>query len=151
MTPQDIEIVQRTYAKLDEHRALFAQAFYDRLFVVNPNIALLFERNMDEQIEQFRVMLFTAVYGMSRAEELKPALRQLGQRHMGYGVRPADYIAFESALLWTIEDFLGDDFCTEARSAWKAFYGFVCDTMLEGARYKLAAAREIPVAGSARR
>ena len=138
MTPQDIAIVQDTYGRLDEHRILFAQAFYDRLFSENPNIALMFERNMDEQIEKFRVMLFTAVYGLSRAEELKPALRNLGRRHTGYGVRALDYRTFESALLGTLEQFLGAEFTPEVRRAWRAFYAFVAENMREGVNLEAA-------------
>ena len=132
MTPEQVAVVQKTYAMVDEHRELFAQAFYERLFVANPNISLLFDENLDQQIERFRVMLFTAVYGLTRAEELKPALRSLGQRHLHYGVRPADYIAFGVALLGTLQHFLADDFDAEARDAWKAFYAFLSDTMNEG-------------------
>ncbi len=132
MTPQDIALVQQTYERLDAHRTLFAQSFYDRLFSVNPNIALMFDRNMDQQIEHFRVMLYTAVYGISRAEELKPALRNLGRRHLRYGVRSADYAAFEAALLWAIQQFLGDGFSPEVEKAWRAFYRFLSETMREG-------------------
>jgi len=151
MTPQDIEAVQRSYAKLDEHRELFAQVFYERLFATNPNIALMFDRNLMEQAERFRVMLFTVVYGINRAEELKPALRSLGQRHIGYGVRAADYAAFEDALIWALQHFLNDAFDANLRRAWKAFYGFVCETMLEGARHRLAPEWTMPLAGGTRR
>ncbi len=142
MTPQEIAIVQRTYRTLEPHSGLFAQALYDRLFSDNPNVSLMFEKSIEEQSMQFRVMLFTAVNGISRSEELKPALRNLGQRHVSYGVRPGDFIAFESALLWALERFLGDDFTPEVRHAWKAFYGFICSSMLEGVNRQAAFAWE---------
>jgi hemoglobin-like flavoprotein len=141
MTPQEIAIVQGTYTRLDEHRVLFAQAFYDRLFRENPNIALMFERNMEEQIEKFRVMLFTAVYGLNRSEELKPALRNLGRRHISYGVRASDYTAFEVALLGALEQFLGTEFTPEVRGAWKSFYSFLTEPMREGANLDAAVAQ----------
>ena len=130
--------MQETYRKLEPHAGLFAKAFYDRLFSDNPNIALMFDTGLEDQSMRFQVMLYTAVSGIERSEELKPALRNLGQRHVGYGVRPVDFIGFEAALLWALERFLGEEFTPDVRHAWKAFYAIMCAAMLEGASGRIA-------------
>jgi nitric oxide dioxygenase len=38
-----------------------------------------------------------------------PAIQELGERHFGYGAKPADYDALEDALLWTLEQVLAED------------------------------------------
>jgi hemoglobin-like flavoprotein len=38
-----------------------------------------------------------------------PAIRGFAVRHVEYGVELADYVALREALLWTLEQALGED------------------------------------------
>ncbi len=61
-------------------------------------------------------------------------LTALGRRHGGYGVVDAHYTTVAEALLWTLEQGLGDDFTLETRSAWVAAYALMATVMQQGAR-----------------
>ena len=58
-------------------------------------------------------------------------MRQLGQRHADYGVQPYHYETVGAALLWTLEQGLGDCFTADVRSAWAAAYGLLSSVMQE--------------------
>ena len=50
-------------------------------------------------------------------------VQNLGRRHVGYGVRNGDYDTVGAALLWTLEQGLGDVFDEEVKEAWANVYG----------------------------
>ena len=130
MTPQQIALVQASFATLETRLESFTSAFYSQLFEAHPYIRLMFKGSPEQQAENLAAMLRTAVGGLQRAGELRPALRHLGIRHVGYGVRAEDYRAFGEALLWTVKRYLGDGYSPAVADAWLAFYEFVTGVML---------------------
>jgi len=48
-------------------------------------------------------MIQTAVENMHQLDQILPAVRDLGRRHAGYGVKAADYDTVAGALLGTLE------------------------------------------------
>jgi hemoglobin-like flavoprotein len=76
---------------------------------------------------------------MPRLGGLLTHTRALGARHVGYGVRAADYQTAGDALFAALAAVLGDGFDAQTREAWMLAYNVVAETMLEGA----AAARPI--------
>jgi nitric oxide dioxygenase len=94
---------------------------------------------MKEQKIKLMQMLTTAVKGLDNLETLVPVVRQLGARHIGYGVKPEHYGTVAAALLWTLERGLGDAFTPETKEAWVVVYGILAATMQEGAASGAAA------------
>ena len=64
-----------------------------------------------------------------RLEELVPSVQQLGVRHRGYGVKDAHYATVGAALLWTLEQGLGERFTPEVQAAWTSAYTLLANTM----------------------
>ena len=62
-----------------------------------------------------------------------PAVKALGQRHVGYEVKDEHYDTVGAALLWTLEQGLGPDYTEETASAWTTVYGVLSATMKEAA------------------
>lgn len=60
-------------------------------------------------------------------------LRELGRRHVAYGVRVEHYDPVGAALLWTLAQGLGPAFADPVRDAWTAAYALVARTMQDGA------------------
>ena len=58
----------------------------------------------------------------------------LGRRHSGYGVQDKDYGTVGKALIWTLEQGMGEDFTPEVRDAWMAAYGMIAQVMQQGSR-----------------
>jgi nitric oxide dioxygenase len=110
-----------------------AAQFYRELFGRNPALRALFTTDMAEQQVRFAEKLTEIVQAIPHLDELLAHTRELGARHVGYGVRVADYGTVGSALLDALAVVLGDTFDAKTRDAWTVAYNLVAETMLEGA------------------
>jgi len=62
-------------------------------------------------------------------------IREMGKRHVNYGVKPAHYKAVGDTLLWTLKQGLGQDWSAEVGEAWVTCYQLVADTMIDASGY----------------
>jgi nitric oxide dioxygenase len=139
MTPQDIEIVQSSFAEIapvDDETGL---QFYQRLFRIAPELKPLFPGDMEEQGRMFMSMLTVAVNGLSNLDRIEADLADLAIRHVGYGVKPDHYAKVGAALLWTLEENLADTFTDDVRRAWVAVYDTLSGVMIRAAYGKSGA------------
>lgn len=139
MTPEQITLVQTSFERLGPQLPTMATRFYQELFARDPALCPLFTTPMALQKVKFAEKLTEIVQAMPRLDELLTHTRALGARHVGYGVRAADYQTLGDALLAALAAILGDSFDAPTREAWTLAYNLVAETMLEGA----AAARPI--------
>ncbi len=110
-----------------------AALFYERLFTLDPSLRPMFKSDMKQQGKKLMTTLALAVRGLDRPEQILPAVRHLGQRHVSYGVRPAHYQTVGEALLWALEQGLGDAFTAEVKAAWAAAYALLANVMQDAA------------------
>ena len=139
MTPEEIYLVQSSWEKVFPISEQAAQMFYGRLFDLAPELKSLFKSDMHEQGRHLMHMIDAAVNGLEQFDQLVPTLRELGKRHVGYGVQEADYDVVGSALLWTLEQGLGKTFTHEVKQAWITAYTALAGTMKSGAAEVAAA------------
>ena len=133
MTPEQIALVQSSFERLGPLRPAMAARFYEELFAEHPDLRALFTTDMAEQEVKFAEKLALIVRAMPRLAELLIHTQSLGARHVGYGVRTADYQSVGEALLAALAAVLGDAFDAETREAWTVGYNLVAETMLDGA------------------
>ena len=133
LSAQEIALVQGSFDKVLPIADAAAAMFYARLFELDPDLTSLFRGEMVAQGRALMGMLKVAVAGLTRLDEIVPAVEALGQRHAGYGVKDEHYGTVATALLWTLEQGLGDAFTTETRAAWIKVYGLLAGTMQAGA------------------
>ena len=133
MTPQQIELVQSTWRQVMPIRAQAGALFYQRLFSENPQLRDMFPADIAPQAAKLMGMLHTAVNALTDLDTAAPLLRELGRRHVAYGVRSEHYAPVGAALLWTLEQGLGEAFTDPVRDAWTAAYTLVARTMQDGA------------------
>jgi hemoglobin-like flavoprotein len=111
-----------------------AKLFYDRLFATNPQLEPMFTgTDLPQQRKKLVKAINMVVVSLDRIETLLPVIRDLGRRHVGYGVEAAHYGQVGSALLWTLETGLGDAWSDDAAMAWTKAYQMLAEVMLEGA------------------
>jgi hemoglobin-like flavoprotein len=122
-------LVRDTLALIRPVSETTAALFYGRLFDLNPDLEALFKGDMASQQHRFMTMLFAAVDHLDQPALLVPTLRNLGQRHLAYGVERDDYTTAGEALDWTLDVVLGDDYTPAARIAWAATYAWIAATM----------------------
>ena len=129
MNAEKIQVVQKSFEKVVPIADVAAALFYGRLFDLDPALESLFKGDMVEQGRKLMQMLGVAVKSLDRLEQVLPAVRALGARHAGYGVREKDYDTVGRALIWTLKKGLGDDFTPETESAWTEVYAALAGTM----------------------
>ena len=131
MTHQDILLVQLSWRKVLPNKDAAADLFYLKLFGLDPELRSLFTGDMEQQGAKLMQMITAAVRGLDRLDALLPVVRELGTRHVAYGVRDDHYGTVGMALLWTLEQALRADFTPEVKSAWIKTYGVLSQTMRE--------------------
>jgi hemoglobin-like flavoprotein len=123
------ELVRTTFATLAVMPEVAGALFYERLFAANPSFRSLFKNDMRIQGVKLMTMLAMVVYNLPEPGQVMPAIRDLSVRHAEYGVKLADYDAMREALLWTLEQALGEDFRPSVRDAWTVCYDELADEM----------------------
>lgn len=140
MTPQQIELVKKTWVMVVPIADTAAELFYGRLFELEPSYRKMFKHDMAEQGKKLMKTINIAVEALDDVEPLIPTLKQMGADHAGYGVVDRDYNVVGAALLWTLEKGLGEAFTDEVKNAWAAVYEVLANTMKAGAAEAVEAA-----------
>ena len=133
MTPKQISLVKQSWAQVVPISDQAAALFYGRLFELDPSLSSLFSGDMGAQGKKLMSMLNTAVSTLDVMANLTPALQALGKRHVGYGVKAADYDTVGAALLWTLEQGLQEGYTEEVAEAWTQAYATLAGVMVEAA------------------
>jgi hemoglobin-like flavoprotein len=133
MNSEQINLVQASFAEVRPIATVAAELFYTRLFVLDPSLRPLFKGDLAHQGRMLMAMINSAVNGLTQLDTVVPVVRQLGARHVKYGVRDEHYATVGSALLWTLEQGLGDKFTPAVSDAWAAAYDMLAGVMQTGA------------------
>jgi hemoglobin-like flavoprotein len=129
MTAREMQLVRESFFELQEVSGPLSLLFYGRLFAVEPKLRRLFSDDMAAQGNKLMEMLAAAVDGMDDWTALKPALRDMGVRHTGYGVQPAHYVLVGDAMVWSISQALSGGADPELKRAWRSLIDQVSHAM----------------------
>jgi diguanylate cyclase (GGDEF)-like protein len=142
LTARDIMLVRASFSLIVPIQDTLASLFYDRLFVVAPELRPLFPDDLGRQKRKLMKLLTTCVGRLHDFSTLAPIIRELGVRHTAYGVKPKYYAIVGEALLWALARGLGVAFEPELQSAWRKVYELLARTMQAGAHmeHEIAAA-----------
>ncbi|MDX1995754.1 MAG: globin family protein [bacterium] len=128
LTDQQRRLVTDSFAQLVPISAESTTLFYNRLWEIAPETKPLFNTtDMAAQGMKLMQTLGVAVRALHDLDSLRPFLLDLGQRHIGYGVSQEQYAAVGAALLWMLEQSLGDEFTPELHQAWDSAYRLISD------------------------
>jgi hemoglobin-like flavoprotein len=133
-------LVQQSLPDILPHRREIGLRFYDLLFQRHPEYRELFPDDMEAQATSLINMMESCVVNACRPGDMESGLRELGRRHVTYGVVTAE--AFDhvgACLLETLDSFLGDRFTPALKNAWATIYGMVSRGILQGIEEQLAA------------
>ena len=133
MTPQQVDLVQASFIKVVPMANRAAALFYGRLFETAPETRALFRSDIDRQGRKLMSALKTVVNNLGDFETIVPVARDLAKRHVAYGVAREHYSLVGSALLWTLEQGLADEFTPALRAAWEAAYSALSEVMIASA------------------
>ncbi len=146
LTDTDKKLVVESWRRVVPIEATAADLFYKRLFELEPAYRKLFPPRLDEQKKKLIRMLQFIVKSMdwmdsqwqddvAPEEDLCIVVLAMGKRHDRlYKVPEASYDTVGEALLWALEQGLGDAFTPEIRAAWTKLYNVLATTMKMGAK-----------------
>tara|TARA_Y100001934_G_scaffold20904_1_gene23780 strand:- start:1608 stop:2072 length:465 start_codon:yes stop_codon:yes gene_type:complete len=134
ITPENIDTIRRSWSLVTPIADEAAALFYDRLFEIDPTVIPLFKAtDMAAQRRKLMDVIGTVVRSLEEIETLIPTVEALGRRHVGYGVEDRHYDSVGAALLWTLEQGLGDQWSATTASAWRDAYGLLAGVMRDSA------------------
>jgi len=139
MTPDQTKLVQDSFAKVAPISEQAAILFYDRLFEIAPQVKPMFPADLTEQRKKLMATLAIVVGGLTNLQSILPAASALATRHVGYGAKAEHYPVVGAALLWTLEQGLGEGWTPELAEAWTAAYGTLSGYMIAEAYGQQAA------------
>lgn len=134
MTPNQVRLVQESYATVRGRGHVLAQIFYVRLFVIDPTVKPLFPADLTAQHAKLSALLDHVIIGLDDLTPLLSQIQDLGRRHAAYGVAERHYASVGAALIWALEVAGGERLPRAAREAWIEAYGVLSGAMIEAAR-----------------
>lgn len=134
MTPSQIILVRDSFAKLTPSHEAVATRFYEKLFEIDPSTRKLFNGDMRTQGIKLIVAMATVVRALDNLGPVLEMVRELGRRHVKYGVEERQYASVGQALLETLHECFGAAFDGEMEAAWISAYGAVSGAMIEATR-----------------
>jgi hemoglobin-like flavoprotein len=129
LSKEDIKLVQDSFVKVSAKQQEAGDVLYTHLFECCPDVAGIFKADMKEQSRQFLKMIKTVVEGLNNVHIIMPAIQNLGNRHVDYGVTAEQYKYFKESLIFALDKVLGKDFDEKTKSAWSKLYDVLGDLM----------------------
>ena len=145
LTATEKQLIASTYRLVIPVAETVADLFYRHLFEGEPRYRRLFPKDMTGQKRKLVAMLTFIAQSLNWAEEqwrddvapeedLFLVVLALGRRHHLLYKIPSDaYGRVETALLWALEQGLGQEFTSDLRDAWTKLYRALAATMMMGA------------------
>ncbi|MBZ0310677.1 MAG: hemin receptor [Anaerolineae bacterium] len=128
LTEEQRILVTESFASLVPITNEAAAIFYSHLWEIAPETKALFANSDMTQLGiKLMQTLGVAVRAIHDQDTIAPFLRDLGRRHLGYGVHKEQYTLVELALLRMIGHCLGDNFTPQVREAWVAAYAYIAE------------------------
>ena len=131
--PIDRELTQRLRASFQTVAAAadeFTDRFYDRLFAAAPPLRGMFPPDMQAQKQKLFATLTSIVQNLEAGDALKAKLRELGQRHQGYGAQAAHYPIVANAMVGAMADVSGPIWNRDVESDWRTAIERIASLML---------------------
>lgn len=129
MAPEKIALVRSSWQQVLPIKDTAAHLFYGRLFELDPSLRSMFKGDMVEQGRKLMAIINTAVNSLDNLGPLVGAIEDMGRRHVAYGVTEAHYDTVGSALIWTLNQGLGEQFTPAVKDAWVETYATLASVM----------------------
>ncbi len=133
MTPEQINLVRTSFDAIWPIHRKFADVFYNRFFELAPDARRLFPADLERQQLKLMDMIAAIVGALEQREVFQSLISHTGRQHAQFGARSSDFVAFGSALMWSLEQQFGDAFMPELKEAWLMLYDVVQNEMIQSA------------------
>ena len=134
MTPEQVDLVRKSFDALWPVRRRLADLFYGRFFELAPDARALFSQDIARQQLKLMDMIAAIVGALDKREIFQSLISHSGRQHAQFGAKGSHFIAFGDALIWSLEQQFGAGFTPELKQAWITLYGAVQKEMISAAR-----------------
>ena len=127
MTPENIELVQKSFATALQSKAELADRVYFHLFEEAPELRTYFAgSDLAKQRTKITSALVMLVKASSMPGKLDELAFSLARSHARFDLNAQQFHMMARAIIAALSDCLGDDFTPDLHDAWQeAFDGFL--------------------------
>ena len=134
MTPEQIDLVRKSFDALWPFRRKLAEQFYGRFFELAPDTRRLFPNDMEKQQLKLMDTLAAIVGTLDQREICQSVISHTGRKHEEFGVQRSHFVAFGEALIWGLQQQFGPEFTPEMQQAWIVLYDAIQAEMTRAAK-----------------
>jgi len=124
-------LLYSTYLQIASAKISLIDAFYQRLFEIDPILHSLFKASIHDQNVRWRLELISAISTIDQDTVVQESLRALGRRHQNYGVKVEDFSKLVEAFLWALHTYLGSAFTSNMDIAWRKFFDILIELITQ--------------------
>jgi hemoglobin-like flavoprotein len=134
MTPEQIDLIRKSFDALWPVRRRLGELFYSRFFELAPDARALFPQDIARQQLKLMDMIAAIVGALDQREMFQSIISYSGRQHAQFGVQRTHFVAFGNALIWSLEQQFGTAFTPELKQAWTMLYNAVQSEMIRAAQ-----------------
>src|ERR1700730_280130 len=134
MTPEQVDLVRRSFDAIWPIRRKLAALFYSRFFELAPDAMPLFPNDMERQHLKLMDTIAAIVGALDKREMFQSIISQAGRQHAQFGAKPRHFAPSAEQLLWGLDHQPGDTSTHELKEAWRTLYGVVQSEMIRAGR-----------------
>lgn len=137
MTPEELDLIDEAAQVVEDCPDQFGTTFYTTLFEISPKTRALFPDDLTAQRGKLVEELAFLIEAARDLDMFVARARDLGRRHVDYGVQHADYEPVGVALTAALRECMQDAWSVEHAAAWGKLYRLIADVMRDGANESL--------------
>ena len=119
MTPQQITLVKNSWRNFRQVEPnTVGDLFYSHLMHKNPSLKSIFKYSLERRSKLLFDFLSTIITRLDKINDLEDDIRLGAATNAGYGILPQHYEMIRTALLWTLEKGLENDWTPDVADAW---------------------------------
>ena len=130
ITSNQIQIIRQIFLRNKLNADLIANVFFNYLFSLRPILWLLLYEKMGTYKNRFVMIVQETVQGSSHLDFGNPVLATIGCEHALDGIQREDYELAKTAFLFTLEQFLDNEFTPEVKKASAAVFEAITYEMI---------------------
>jgi NAD(P)H-flavin reductase len=127
----DASALRESWNQVAAHGDEVPRHFYALLFLMFPETRELFPVSMAAQRDRLVGALGRTVSNAGNLDDVVPFLQQLGRDHRKFAVATGHYPAVGTALLATLEHFLGPRWTDDLAEQWTSAFELIAQVMIE--------------------
>ncbi|GHN02952.1 hemoglobin [Cytophagales bacterium WSM2-2] len=130
LSERQINYLYDSWQLVNSDQDRIGKLFYERLFLLQPQMRVYFKTDNTSQISKFMSTLTLLITKLHSGRTVYNDIQHLAQRHASYGTRPEHYAIIGEVLLWALENSLKEKWNADTKSAWSVLYEKISESMI---------------------